>query len=439
MDISVESTGTLGRRLTVQVPADQVDSRVDGKIREMARNVRMKGFRPGKVPLQVLRQRFGREVRQEVVGELIQETFQRALHEKQLRPASQPSIDAQRVEQGADLAYTASFEVYPEIEALDVSALALERPTATVTDGDVDRMIETLREQRKTWSERTEPAREGDLVFFTFAVTLEDGARFPEGEDPSRAGAVLGGGGFDRAFEEQLVGLATGDDIAFDCTFSERAREPKLAGRSGSVTGRVERVQSPELPAVDEAFIESFGIEGGDMATFREEVRKNLERELKQAVSRRLRGAVVEALEDAHADLTIPDGMVTQEAANLQGQAREQVERAGADPASVPTLEQLLPQARRRVHAAILMGEVARHASLEVDMGRVRDMVIEIASTYDDPQAVIQLYYEREELLSGIQNMVLEEQAVEWVLANATVSEREYTFDEIMQAARSAA
>ncbi len=440
MEISVENTGTLGRKLTVQVPAEQVDERVDGRIKEMAQHVRLKGFRPGKVPMTVLRQRFGRDVRREIVGQVIQESFQQALVEKKLRPASPPSIDTDEGKAGVDLSYTASFDIMPELESLDVTSLKLERPVASVGDEDVDAMIETLRQQRRSWSDKEGAAVDGDLAFFSFNVDLGDGERFPaEGEEDARAGAILGQGAFDAAFEAELIGKAGDDEVTFDCTFSETARETALAGKTGKVACKLERVQEAMLPEVDEEFIQSFGIESGDQDSFREEVRQNLDRELRQAVSRRVRQSVVDSLIEAYPDLTVPEAMVEQEAGSMREQARQQLQQAGGDPDQAPGADAFREQAEKRVRAALLITEVARHAELEVDMGRVRDMVNEVASTYDDPQAVVQLYYEREDLLSGIQNVVIEEQAVEWVMEEANVEERTLSFDEIMNPEASAA
>ena len=431
MEISVENTGPLGRKMTVQLPAEQIDTKVEGRIKEMSRHVRLKGFRPGKVPMRVLQQRFGKQVRQEIVGELIQESFQQALVEQNLRPASSPEIDATEEDDKGGLEYTASFDVFPEIESLDVSDMQVEKPVAEVTDKDVDNMIETLREQRRTWDTKAGAASEGDLVFFRYGVELEDG-RFPEDEDEARAGAVLGHGAFDPGFEAELIGLEAENEKTFELTFTEQAREGALAGKSGKVSVSVEKVQEAVLPEVDEEFMASFGVEEGGLEQFRSEVRQNLERELKQALGRNLRQNVIEQLVERFSELEVPDAMVENEMANLRQRAVAQVEQMGGDPSAVPEAEAFRDQANQRVRGALLVSEVARHAEIEVDMGRVRDRVNDIAATYEDPQAVINIYYQREELLSSIQNMVLEEQAVEWVVEQAQVKEVEKSFDAVM-------
>ena len=431
MEISVENTGTLGRKLTVQVPADEIDTKVEGRIREMGQRVRLKGFRPGRVPFKVLQQRYGRQVRREVVGELIQESFQRAVSENNLRPASSPKISTEGDEHQGDLQYVAAFDVYPELEKLDVSKLTIAKPVAEVSDKDVDQMIDTLREQRRSWADKQGKAAEHDLVFFRYTVELPDG-RFPAQEEDSRAGAILGHGAFDADFEAALVGTRAGEDKQFDITFGEQAREQALAGKSGKVTVKVEKVQESRLPDVDDAFAESFGVSEGGVEQFRVEVRRNLERELKQATSRRLRENVIEKLIDTFSDIEIPAGMVEQEMAELRRQAQTHLQRVGGDPEQAPELESFRERAERRVRGGLLISEVARHAKLQIDMGRVRDKVNEIASTYEDPQSVAAMYYQREDLLSGLQNLVLEEQTVEWVAEQAKVKEAKQSFSELM-------
>lgn len=434
MEVSVENTSQLGRKMTVQLPAEEVDAKVEGRIKEMGQHVRLKGFRPGRVPFKVLRQRFGRQVRQEVVGELIQESFQRAVSEQNLRPASSPEISAEDDQSAGGLQYTASFEVIPELDSLDLSRLEIERPVAEVTEGDIDGMIQTLREQRRTWMDKEAAAEEGDLVFFRYQAELEDG-RFPEDEADARAGAVLGHGAFDLNFEKALVGARVGDEKEFEVIFTDEARESDLAGRAATVSASVEKVQKSELPAVDEEFMASFGVTEGGLDQFRQEVRQNLERELKDAIARNLRQTVIGALVDQFDDLQVPAAMVENEIQSLRQQASAQLQQVGRDASQVPDEEAFRDQARQRVRGGLLVAEVARHAQLEVDMGRVRDRVNEIASTYEDPQAVVNLYYQREDLLGSIQNLVMEQQAVEWVLEQARVTEVKRSFDEIMNRA----
>ena len=431
MQVSLENIGNLGRKLTVQVPSAEIEEQITGRIRDMRKQVNLKGFRPGKVPFKVLQQRYGRQVRQEVVGEVIQRSFQEAITQEQLRPASQPEISAEPPQLDQDLEFTVAFEIFPELEELDVSAIKIDQPESEVVAADIDNMIETLREQRRSWDDVDRVAADADLVFFSFSVE-SDKSRFPEA-DEERAGAILGGGAFDADFEAQLVGLSAGDEKSFDASFPEGFREQTLAGLSGKAAVKIEKVQASKMPEVDDDFVASFGVSEGGVAAFRDNVKDNMERELKQAVSRLMRSEVLNKLVGSFEQLEVPLSMLDAETLNMQQQAQKQAEQLGLTDPELPPAENFREKAEHRVRAALLVSEVARHAKLQVDAGRVRDMVNEIASTYETPQSVVNLYYSDEKLLSNVQNVVLEEQAVEWVLKRAKVKPRSMAFDEVMK------
>ncbi|MEM9533916.1 MAG: trigger factor [Pseudomonadota bacterium] len=435
MQVSIESTGNLTRRLTVALPAEEINGKVSGKMQDLRRQVRLKGFRPGKVPLTVIEKRFGQQVRQEVLDEMVNQSFQEAVSQEQLRIASAPQIDIESLEQNEDVRYTAEFDVFPELENLELAELEIERPVAEVTDGDVDNMIETLRRQRQRWEDTDRAAVDGDLVFFHYRVEREDGPYPEEGEE--RAGAILGNGTFDPTIESLLAGLSTGDEKSDAITFGETFHVEELAGASGQTTVRVEKVQEALLPEVDDEFIAGFGVEEGGLEQFREEVKQNLDRELKQTVSRVMRSGVMNRLLEQYPDLDVPEGMVAQEQQGMVQQAVQRMQQAGQADAPAPDAEQFSDAARRRVKAAVLVTEVARHNNLAVDGTRVRDTIQEIASTYEDPAAVVNLYYSDEKLLGSVQNLVLEEQAVDCVLEQAKVTDTPVTFDELMQQANS--
>lgn len=437
MEFSVEKTGDLGRKLTVTIPSEEIETKVSGRFSELGKNVRLKGFRPGKVPARVIEQRFGRQVRQEVVGDLIQKGFEQAVSEEKLRPATRPEIDFDLPPPQSDMSFTASFEVLPELEDIDVSGLAIEKPVAEVTDADVDAMVETLREQRRQWETVERAAEEGDLAFFRFSADY-DGGRFPENEDDHRAGAVLGRGGFDAEFERALIGLSAGEDKSFDLTFSEQARETALAGKAAKVSVHVEKVQESVLPELNDAFFAAFGVEGGE-AKFREEVRGNMQRELKAMLTRRLRNDTLKALNESYSSLELPAGLVEQEAEDLRQRALKRAAEHGIAESEVPAADEFREQAEQRVRSMILVGEIARLGEIKIDGGRVRDLVNDVASTYEDSEAVAAMYYNNPNMLASMQNVVLEEQVVEWVLERAAVTEKSMSFDEIMHPERDAA
>ncbi len=430
MQVSVENTSKLGRKVTVQVPSDVVNQKVGDRMRDLSQKVRMKGFRPGKVPVKIIEQRYGKQVREEIVGELVNEKLREAIVENDLRPVSVPPVDIDDSKDDETIEFSASFDVFPEVENLNVEKIEIEKMVAEVTDKDVDNMIETLREQRRSWETVERAAKEEDLAFFQYSLETEDG-RIPA-EDAERAGVVIGTGIFDEGFEKQLVGNKAGDEFEFDITFGDDTRNKELAGKSGKASVKLEKIQESVLPEVDEEFAKAFGVEEGGMEQFRDEVRSNMARELKQVLSRAFRAATLEQLVATHSDLEIPAAMLENEMTVLHNQARENASRQGEDVEAVAEKESFREQAERRVRAALLVSEVARHAELKVDGGRVRDLVNEIASTYESPEQIVQLYYSNEELMANVQNIVLEEQAAEWVAEQAKVVEVEKNFKEVM-------
>lgn len=430
MQVSVENTGKLERRLTISVPAEQYESQVRARIDQMSRSVRIKGFRPGKVPTKVIEQRFGREVRGEALSAILRDTFSQAVRQENLRLAGNPNIETTGEPEDGQIVYTATFEVMPEIGAVDVSALEVVRPTATVEDADIDSMIETLRKQRRSWNEVERPAQVGHMVLFeSFAVA--DAQRIPA-EGVERSGTVIGSGALFADLERQLEGLSTGDERSLQVNFPADYRVPHLAGKAASVTVSVKRVSEPQLPEVDAAFIRGFGVASGELEQFRKEVRANLERELKGALMARLKRQVAEKLVAAYEHMEFPQRMIDAEAESLARQAEAQAEQAGqkgfkADPA------QLREPARHRVIAAVLLGEIARQQNLRLDQARVREMMEAIASTYEEPEQVIELYRRDEQLMAGLQSRVLEDQVIDWIAEHARHSDQPLSFDEVMR------
>ncbi len=431
MQVSIENLGTLGRKLTVSVPADQLETTIRQRLSELSRTVRLKGFRPGKVPGKVIEQRYGAQVRNEAVGELIQRSFSQAVQQENLRPAVQPAIETSGVPEGGEFKYTATFEVMPEIGTIDVSALKITRPVAEVADADIDRMIETLRQQRRTWEDVERAAAKGDLVMFE-SVTTTDAGRIPaEGVD--RSGTILGSGGILIELEDQLVGLAPGDERELDVTFPADYRNPALAGKAVKIAVKIVRVSEARLPELDEAFFAAFGIAGGGLEQFRNEVRSNLERELKGALMLRLKADVVSKLLGAHPELELPSRMIEAEARGLAHQAAEQARQRGQQVPDGISFEPFLGQARQRVAAAVLLGELARQNNIRLDNGRLQEMMQLIASTYEEPEQVIELYRKDPQLLDGLRSRVIEDQVIDWIADHADASTTTLSFEEVMQ------
>ena len=327
MHVSLETLGTLERRLTVRIPADRYENRVRERIRELGQTVRLKGFRPGKVPAKVIEQRFGAQVRNEAMSDVVGSSFQEAVKQENLRPAVAPSIKANPDAGAGDIEYVATFEVVPEIGAVDVGGLEITRPVAQVDDRDIDVMIETLRAQRKQWSPVDRGAAAGDMALFEYSAQTADG-RHPE-TGMERVGTIVGSGALSPALEEKLVGLKAGESAQFELAFPANFRQPALAGKSGQVALNVIRVQEGKLPDVDEAFVHAFGIREGGIERFRQDVRANLERELHNALRARTKTEVVEKLVRANASLEVPKGMVGVESQAMLREGQVRAERMG--------------------------------------------------------------------------------------------------------------
>lgn len=426
MQFSVENVGKLERKLTVKFPAERFETQVSARIAEMSRTVRLKGFRPGKVPANVIQQRFGAQVRGEVLSDLIGSTLREAFEKENLRPVANPAIDTTGQPENGEIAYTATFEVMPEFPEIDVSTLEVNRPVAEVSDADIEKMIETLRQQRRSFDEVERASVEGDFVMFEYAAAAGD-YRFPA-EGLERAGSILGSGTLFKALDGALTGHKAGDEFESEIEFPADFRNDQLAGKTAKVNFKTVKVQEQKLPEVDGEFIKLFGITDGDMDNFRKEVRANLERELKAALMGRLKSQVAEKLAETHKELDVPNLMVQSEARNL---AAGSVPRGQQPPPQL--VDSAMPAARMRVIAGLLMGEIARKQELKLDRTRLAEQLAAIASTYEEPEKVIELYNGDPQLMSGLQNRVMEDQVAEWVADHAKTTVQSLSFDEVMR------
>jgi trigger factor len=422
MQVSIENVGSLGRKLTIRLPAQRLEDTVRARVQEMGRTARLKGFRPGKVPTKVIEQRFGGQIRNEALSEMIGSSFQEAVSQEKLRPAVQPQIATSGRPENGEIEYTATFEILPEIGKLDVSALEIVKPVAEVADADIDQMIETLRLQRRSWAQVERPAQEADMVLFEYAAQ-GDGFRHPEtGND--RVGAILGSGAYSVELESQLSGKKAGDEFTAKVDFPAAFRVAALAGKSADVSGKLVRVQESQLPEVDEAFAKSFGVKEGGLEQFRLDVRANLERELKGVLMGRLKAGAIEKLVDAHPELEVPQSMIENEARALARQNNAQGDEA---------FTAFLPSARRRVSAGLLISELARQNDIRLDPKRVSEALATIASTYEEPEKVVELYTRDPQLMNALQNRVIEDQVVEWMAEHAKHSEQQLSFNDVMR------
>ena len=429
MQVSVENTGGLERRLTVQVPGQEVRDRIESKLKELSKQVRIKGFRPGRVPMSVVRQRYGKQVQQDILNETMQRSLQQAMRDEALRPASAPRVDVvpEHVD-GGDLEFSAVVEVYPEIEPIDVGALTIERPAAEVSDEDVDDMLETLRQQRTTWETVERKAAAGDRALLEYAAETAEG-RVPA-EGVQRLAIVMGESGFE-ALEQAVAALEAGASSDIELAFPENFREPKLAGRTARTELKLVSVAEGRLPEVGEAFIKSFSVADGRLETLKQEIRNNLARELKNAVNTLLKSRLVSELLKARPDLEVPDSIVRNEANGMAAQ----VARGEGETPDPRVVQAFMEPARSRVRAGMLMGELARQNKIRIDGAKVRATIATIADTYEQPDEVMQLYYGNQRLMEQVESSVLEEQVVDWVLENAKVTPKAMKFQEVISQA----
>ena len=430
MQVSVESLGSLERRMTFNLPAERLETQVDGRLREIARGAKIKGFRPGKVPAKVIEQRFGAQVRAEVLDGLLRESFSNAVQQESLRIAGNPSIEPAN---DGDLAYVATFEVVPDFGDIDVSKLEVVRHTAEVSDTDIDAMIENLRMQRRTWNPVEREARDGDAVEIqTWSMAGDE--RVPA-EGTERGAAILGSGNMLPAIESALSGMKTGDEKTIDVEFPADWRVPQFAGKTVQVNLAVTKVSEPVLPEVDTDFIKSFGVRSGDADQFRADIRSNLERELKGALMTRLRREVGEQLIAAYESVEMPPKLVEAEARDMARQAVEQARRQGRQVGELPADAHVpfLDAARKRVLVGLLVGEVARRNELRLESKRLTETLNLIASTYEEPEQVVQLYRNDAQLMAGLRNRVMEEQVIDWIAERAQHTEQPMSFSEAIR------
>ena len=437
MRVSVETTSGLERRLTVGVPADQVDTAVDKRLQEAARNVRLPGFRPGKVPMRVMKQRFGAGVRQEVLGEVISRSFQEAVMSENLRPAGQPSIEARKMDAGQDVEYTATFEVFPAVEVNSLEDLAIEKPMAEVSDADIDDIVEVFRKQQGQLVSAERAAIEGDTVIIDFEG-LRDGEVF-EGGSGEGTSLELGSGRMIPGFEDGLIGASAGEEKRLKLTFPEDYQKEDLAGADVEFKVSVSEVQELELAAVDAALFAQYGLEEGTEDDFRAEVKQNMERELRNAVEASVKTQVMDAILAAHQELELPASLIAQEVNAMRQQMFQQFGGAAPqemDLASILPDEMFAEQAERRVKLGLVMAEMISQSELTAEPAKVREAIEDIASTYQDPEEVINWYYSENEQLAGIESRVLEDAVVDKLLSEAAIAEIECSYQDALAKAR---
>ncbi|HDY99265.1 MAG TPA: trigger factor [Pseudomonas sabulinigri] len=434
MQVSVETTSGLERRMTIGVPADRIESEVNKRLQQTAQRAKVDGFRPGKVPMSVIRKRYGASAHQEVIGEVIQSTFYEAIMQEKLTPAGAPNVEPKSMEEGKDFEYTATFEVYPEITLAEFDGIKVERLESEVTDADLDTMLETLRKQNTRFETVERAAQNDDQLTIDF-VGKVDGEAF-QGGTADDSNIVLGSGRMIPGFEEGLVGAKAGDSLTLNVTFPEDYQNLDLAGKAAEFDVTVKAVAEPALPELNEEFFAQFGVSEGGIEGFRAEVRKNMERELNQAIKTKVKAQVMDGLLETNT-VDVPKALVANEIDRLREQAVQQFGGSNIQASQLPA-ELFEEQAKRRVSLGLVVAEVVKKNDIKPDNDRVRTMIEELAAAYQEPEQVINWYYQNEQQLGEIQSVVLEEQVVDTVLQKAQVTDKKVAYEEAVKPAQPA-
>ena len=427
MQVSVESISKLERRMQVQVPAERISQEIAARLKKLSRTARLNGFRPGKAPLTVIRRQFGGQIHREVIGELLQSSFAEAVTERQLSPAGNPRIEPQSMDEGQDLKYIATFEVFPEVALRPVDSLELERITASVTDADVDAMIERLRKQQMKYTQVVRTAAAGDKVTIDFLGKIE-GIEFSGGKGENIA-IVLGERRMLPELEDGLVGAAPGEHRDIIVNFPSDYRAAEIAGKRAEFAVQVKTVEEAVVPELDEEFCQSFGVSDGGIPKLREDVAANMRRELEQNLRNRNKSAVLEKLYEAN-PLEVPNALLESQIRDMQ---IETMRRAGTkDVSQAPPREPLIEPARRRVALGLLLNDVIRREKLIVDPKRADERLNEMVGAYGDPAAIKHAYQQNADAMRQVESLALEDQVVDWILAHAKVHERVSSFKDVM-------
>lgn len=431
METTTVNTSQLERTLNLAVSLAQLEAEVENRLKRLARTVKVHGFRPGKVPMKIVAQQYGGQVRQEVLGESVQQSFVNAVRQQNLKVAGSPRIEARPADgESQEMAFTATFEIYPDVVVGDISAATIERPQVDVGDAEVDKTIEILRRQRVTYEPAERAAATGDQVEIDFRGTL-NGEEFQGGQAQGYR-LVLGEGRMLKDFEGPIVGMKAGESKSFELTFPADYHASELAGKSVVFAVTLNRVAGPKLPEVDADFARSLGVEDGDLEAMRREVKANLEREVKKRISGRLKERVMQALLDA-TPLELPRVLVEMEIDRLRQSAGEDLRSRGMSGGDISLPAHLFEdQARRRAGLGLILTEVIRENQLQVRGEQVRALVDEFAQSYEQPEQVVAWYYSEPNRLAEIESLAMEDNVVEWALARARVVEIVSAFDELM-------
>jgi trigger factor len=431
MQSNLETLNSLERRLSIVVSMQEVNTEVANRLKRLSKSVKIHGFRPGKVPVKIVEQQYGGQVRQEVLGDTIQKSFGDAVREQNLRVAGLPKIEVQSGDETTEqFEYTATFEIYPEVELGDLTAISIEKPMVEVGDAEIDKTIEVLRKQRAVFEPVQRAAASGDQVKMDYRGTI-GGEAFDGGTAEGNI-VQLGEGRLLPDFENNVIGLSAGESKTFTMTFPEDYHGKEVAGKEAQFEITVEEVLEPRLPEIDAEFAKTLGIGDGDLEKMRSEIRANLEREVKRRTIAKVKDQVMKGLLDS-TSIELPQALVEQEAERLAEQMKQDLQSRGLNTQNVPLPHEAFDEeARRRVQLGLIVSEVVSKHGLSAKPEQVKEVVEEQARAYEKPEEVRRWYYESPDRLREIESVVLESNLVEWVTGQAKVEDKPTAFDDLM-------
>ena len=431
MQVSIESSKGLERQVKVSIPAEKVDSEVLQRLQKATKTVNIKGFRKGKVPLKVVKQQYGKAVRQEVMGEVVNSSFYEAIKQEDLKPVGQPKIDGIVDNPGQDLEYTATFEVYPEVKLADLSKVSIARPVADINSDDLEKMIDVLRNQQASFDETDKPAADGDKVNIDFVGTLRGKKEFPGGSAEAQD-LVLGSNSMIPGFEDGLVGVSAGDETVLKLKFPKDYHAEDVKGKTVSFAVKVNTVSAKTLPALDDEFFKLYGVETGGEEKFREDVEANMQRELNNAIRSNVKNRIMDQLYKLN-KVEVPEALVANEIVQLKKQMIQQFGGGQEFDLNMLPDDMFKAKAERRASLGVIVSEVVKVESLTPNEDQVRARIDEIASTYEKPSEVVDYYYSKPELLSSVEAVVLEDQVTELVLSKGKIKEEKLSYEDAVK------
>ena len=432
MQISIEKTEGLERNLKVTIPADKINSQVTEKLKEIGKQVQIKGFRPGRVPKNIIAQRYGQHAKQDVIGELINTTITDAIKENDIEIAETPEItEAKDLEDGG-YSFVAKLELMPQIPTVDFENLEVKVKTSEVTDKDVEKMIKKLQVQKQEWKDSKGKIANGDLVTLDFVATQGKDFTFPESGKKNLV-ILLGESGLPKELEDKIIGMKVKESDSLKVEFPKEFSVKEIADKKVNFDFEIVSHKKGKLPKVDAEFVQSFGVDSGKEEDLVAEIKENLERELTNAVSAKKRDAILEAVRKEVNDVQISDKMIARESASLAHQAMDRARQMGIENPEHPDHKEFEKNARERILNSLIINDVVKKQNITVDYAKVRDKVKEVSQTFENPQEIMEYYYETPELMSSIENVVLESQVVDWIGSQVKLKEKKVKFDKMME------